>query len=206
VAIRGVILAGGRGRRLGANVPKPWVELGGVALVRRAVSTLGGVCDAIVVTAPKADRAAWAWLSPAASFVADPEGAEGPLAGLVAGLEGESYDEALVLAVDFPLVTAALLDRLLSRLRSSGDAKALVPMPAGIPQPLVAAYRPTARAPLAASLAAGERSVVRAVTALDPVWVADRELGDDDRDALFNVNTAADLAEAERRMRGSRAG
>lgn len=202
----GVILAGGVGRRLGANLPKPLVKVGGVALVERAFHTLSEVCDAIVVTAGADRRAALAPTVPLARFVADPEGAEGPLAGLVAGLAGEAYAEALVLAVDFPLATAALLDRLLRRLRDSVEASAVIPVPFGVPQPLVAAYRPSARVTLATCLATGERSVTRAVAALDPVWIEDPALSDEDRDALFNVNTPDDLIEAERRLRRSKVG
>lgn len=201
MAILGVILAGGVGRRLDPAVAKPRIELGGVPLIERAVRTLEASCDAIVVTAPASAHAALAPLPPRARFVADPDGMQGPLAGLVAGLSARDFDEALVLGVDFPLATPAFFERLLHLLRGRPDAPAVVPMPGGIPQPLAAVYRPTARERLAERLAAGERSATRAVAALDPLWVDDGALSDEDRDALFNVNTPDDRTEAERRMR-----
>lgn len=206
MTILGLILAGGVGRRLEPGIPKPRVEVGGVSLIERAVRTLEALCEPIVVTAPAAARSALSPLPARARFVADPEGAEGPLAGLVAGLSAVRYDEALVLGVDFPLATPAFFERLLNRLRARPDAHAVVPMPDGIPQPLAAVYRPAAREVLAALLAAGERSVTRAVVSLDPLWIDHRALSDEDRDALFNLNTADDRVEAERRMRRPKVG
>ena len=82
-----------------------------------------------------------------------------------------------------------------------GAASAVLAAPAGIPQPLATWFAPSASGPLAAALAAGERSVTRAVLALRA-----RVLGPDvlvgmpeGEDAYFNLNTPADLAEAVRR-------
>jgi molybdopterin-guanine dinucleotide biosynthesis protein A len=193
-----ILLAGGQGTRLGADSPKALAMCAGRTLLARALATLSSACDAVVVVAPAGLEL------PVAPMlrVADPPDAAGPLAALVAGLAspaGRACDEALVLAVDMPL----LLPATLAALRAlRGAAVAVVPAPGGIPQPLAAWYTRRALAPLAASLAAGERSPSRAVSALAPAIAGDEMLASlpGGLDAWLNVNTRADLDEAARRL------
>ena len=203
----GVLLAGGQGARLGADTAKALAMCAGRTLLARAMATLTALCDSVVVVAPGAlDLPV-----PAEQRIADPPDAAGPLAGLVAGLgapAGRACDEALVLAVDMPLLTPATLAALRA-LR--GGAAAVVPAPGGIPQPLAAWYTPRVLAPLAAALAAGVRSPSRAVmgfaglpglAALGPAIVRDDVLASlpGGLEAWLNVNTQAELHEAERRL------
>src|SRR5260221_9967118 len=91
----------------------------------------------------------------AALRIDDPEGGSGPLGGLVTGLAARAFDEAIVLAVDLPL----LMPGTLAALRAlRGDAPAILPAPDGVPQPLAAWYTPLALPALARSLAAGARA------------------------------------------------
>ena len=191
----GVLLAGGRGTRLGAGVPKALVPCGGRTLLARARATLGSLCDAVVVVAPHdLDLPV-----PRSDRVDDPAGARGPLAAMVAGLDARAFDEALVLAVDLPLVTAPAL----SALRAlRGDALAVLPAPNALPQPLAAWYASGARGGLAAALRSGERSVIAACETLGPRLVGDDELAAIPEGGGFqwNVNTPEDLARAERML------
>ena len=193
MATLGVLLAGGRGERMGVSQPKALARCAGTTLLARALATLSEVCDTVVVVAP----AEMELPIEDALRVNDPPGAAGPLAGLVAGLAARPCDEALVLAVDLPLVTASLLAALRRR---RGHAAVLVPAPGGIPQPLAAWYAAAALASLTRALAAGERSVTRAVLALSPVLLDDATLATLPGGLLawLNVNTPADLAAAER--------
>ncbi|HEV2105150.1 MAG TPA: NTP transferase domain-containing protein, partial [Candidatus Eisenbacteria bacterium] len=52
--VLGVLLAGGRGARLGAGGPKALATLAGRTLLSRAHAILAAVCDAVVVVAPAA--------------------------------------------------------------------------------------------------------------------------------------------------------
>ena len=47
-----IIPAGGSGDRLGAKIPKALVQLGGITLIERAVTSLSEVADQIIVAAP----------------------------------------------------------------------------------------------------------------------------------------------------------
>ncbi|MBI5710162.1 MAG: NTP transferase domain-containing protein [Candidatus Eisenbacteria bacterium] len=191
----GVLVAGGRGARLGLRLPKALARVGGRTLLERALETLGGACDEIVVAAPAGLRLP----VPPGARADDVAGIEGPLSGLVAGLAARPFARALVLGVDFPLMPAALLRSLADRL---GDRAAVVPAPGGIPQPLAAAYAPRAAAALAERLAAGERAVTVAVLALDPLLLGEAELArlEGGVESFLNFNTPGDGTRAESRL------
>ena len=191
----GVLLAGGQGKRLGGVTAKALVMCAGRTLLERGLSTLTSLCDSVVVVAPQAMTLP----VDAACRVADPADAAGPLAGLVAGLGARPFDEALVLAVDMPLLSPATLTALRS-LR--GEATAVLAAPGGITQPLAAWYTARAFATLAVALASGERSPTRAVFAMQPAIIGDDVLATlpGGLDAWLNVNTRAELDEAERRL------
>ena len=191
----GVIVAGGRGARLGLGRPKDFAEVGGMTLLARAEGLLESLCDDVVIAAPDG----LALPTHRCARVADAAPAGVPLAGLVAGLAALPFERAFVLGVDFPLMRPEMLEALLMRL---ADRAAVVPAPGGVPQPLAAAYGAQSVAPLAAALARGERAVTVAALALDPLVLSDAELGriEGGVECFFNLNTPGDLAEAERRL------
>lgn len=192
----GIVLAGGRGSRLGSAVPKALVRVAGATLLERACARLGPLCDGLVVVAP----ADLALPGAGAARAFDAPGTAGPLAGLVAGLRSRPFVRAMALAVDLPLLRPGLLRALLERL---GEAPAVVPAPGGRLQPLAAAYGPAAVAPLAARLDAGERALVPAVEALGPLVLDDAELDalEGGSASFLNVNRPEDLARAEELLR-----
>jgi len=191
----GIVLAGGRGRRLGLAVPKALVVAGGCTLIERAIRLLGSLCDELVVCAP----ADLDLPVDAALRVADAAPGSGPLGALVTALGSRPHERAIVLGVDLPFMTRDVLRAIAS---GADDAPAVVPAPAGRPQPLAARYAPRAHAPLAAAFARGERALVPAVLALGPRLVPDAELAalPGGTGAFLNLNTPGDLAEAGRRF------
>ena len=193
----GIVLAGGQGVRLARPEHKAMVMLAGRSLLTRARETLARLCDEVLVSAP----AAFELDVPRSGRVADPEGSGGPLAGLVQSLAARPYSLAVVLAVDLPFANSAALCALQAHLQPGDDA--VMAAPGGIPQPLAAWYAPGAVTRLAAVFASGERSVTRAVLGLrvrvvDPAVLATMPGGES---SYFNLNTPADLAAAERRLR-----
>jgi molybdopterin-guanine dinucleotide biosynthesis protein A len=191
----GVLLAGGRGMRLGGGAPKALALCAGRTLVERARDMLRALCDTLVIVAPDSLELP----VPAVERLPDPPDSIGPLPAMVAGLAARAHDEALVLAVDLPLVGVPALAAL--RARRSG-ARAIVPRPGGMAQPLAAWYSGEAGVALAGAIAAGERSVITAVTRLHPRWMDDEELAGlpGGMDAWLNVNTRDELAVAEARL------
>ena len=193
----GIVLAGGRGVRLGLSVPKALAELAGRTLLERAVTTLRVACgDVVVVTPPGFD------VRPVAARRAfDVRGHAGPMAGLVAGLEACAGVPCAVLGVDFPLVSPEFVAALFSAL-DRGGADAVAPRPHGIPQPLVSVLAAVAAAKLRAALEAGVTSMRGGLEALEVEWLDDEALAlmPGGADALLNVNTPADLEQARRAL------
>jgi molybdopterin-guanine dinucleotide biosynthesis protein A len=110
-AVTGIVLAGGRSTRFGRD--KLAEPLGGRPLVRHAIDAIRPmVTDVIVVLAPgvtgpsRADE----------RVVNDREPFEGPLAGLLVGLEAATEPLAIVVAGDMPGLVPAVLEMLLDAL------------------------------------------------------------------------------------------
>lgn len=191
----GIVIAGGRGERLGMGVPKALVTVAGRTLLERACDLLRdcGV-ERLRVVVPAAMTLPA--LAPDTVRVDDPPGDGGPLGGLVAGLGAGPFDEALVVPVDQPLLRPSTLLALAAR---RGSATVAVTARDGRLQPLVGAYGPGAVASLRASWECGERAVHRAVRSAGA-----RVLEGDDAPGLAeewtDLDTPADLAEVERRL------
>lgn len=194
----GVLVAGGRGERLAAQVPKALVEVGGRTLLDRALETLESCCDTVVIAAPLGVELG----AVRATIVRDPPGVAGPLGGVVAGLGARDGARAIVLGVDFPLLRPAALLGLLRAHDRDPRRAAVIPAPGGIPQPLCAVYAASARAVLEGALRKGERSITRATSSLDAIVLDDAALAalEGGLENFADVDTPADLAAAERAL------
>jgi molybdenum cofactor guanylyltransferase len=190
----GVVLAGGRGRRLGGD--KAIVELEGRALVHYPLEALHEVCDDVVVVA-KRDT-----LLPPLSGVADlwiePDEPRHPLVGVAHALGLATGRSILVVAVDLPLVDAATL-RAIVAAEPGGDAEETVAAPRayGRLQPLCALYTPRA---LPAGLNRFDPGA-RTIEVVEALGV--REVAGVDEAAFFNVNAPEDILQASVLIKGA---
>jgi len=217
----GVVLAGGRGSRLGGA--KPTAVLAGRPLISYPLAALAEAgLEAVVVAKPDTDlggrplargRPGGRPLSretglkttaldgtgqrstPGVGDVVvlfEPEEPVHPLAGIVAALR-QTGRPLVVIGCDFPFVPPALL-----RALADAPEALVVPTPGDAPQPLVARWTPALLPALEAALAR-EEPLRRTVAALSPRLLEGPELapfGDPAR-VFFNVNTPADLHHAE---------
>jgi molybdopterin-guanine dinucleotide biosynthesis protein A len=183
----GVVLAGGRGSRLGGA--KPTAELGGRPLISHPLAALAeaGLESVVVAKAdtdlPQLD----------VSVLTEPADPVHPLAGIVAALR-QTGRPLVLIGCDFPFVPAALLQAL-----ADAPEPLVVPAPGGDLQPLVAGWAP-ALLPAVENALDREEPLRRTVAALSPRLLDDADLaafGDPAR-VFFNVNTAADLDAAGR--------
>ena len=167
----GVLLVGGASSRFGS--PKALARLEGETLAERGWRILGEAF---------AHRLAVGKGDEELPFPVVDDGIEvrAPIAGVVAGLDASGTDLALLLPVDCPLVTAAVL---LTLADACDGADAAVPQTG----PLPGAYRKTALPVLQRRLAAERLSLREALSELDTRTV------DLDEAVLANVNTADDL-------------
>lgn len=195
VRLSAVILAGGESRRMGAS--KALVDFRGEPLLTRVVRRCRAFADDVVVVArrdqplPACD----------ARVVRDPIDGEGPLVGLLGGLEAvaDPVRPTFVATTDAPFVDAAVARFLGARLRGADAAVAVV---AGKRHVLGAVYGPGARAVAATLVASGKRRASLLAESIDTRWIDEveivAELGREALRAFENVNTEEELDRARR--------
>ena len=182
----GIVLAGGRGSRMGAE-SKPGADLGGRPMIAWPLAALAAVCDRRAVVA-KADTVL-PRLPDGVERWHEPDRPRHPLTGLVCALQ-RAGGPVLVCAADMPFVTAASLRRVAA---ARGDAAACVGRAGGRLQPLLAVYAPAALETLCA--AEEDAPLTATVQALDPVVIDVPE-----RDAT-SIDTPGALERARLRWR-----
>jgi molybdopterin-guanine dinucleotide biosynthesis protein A len=170
--ILGCVLAGGTASRFGSD--KALAQLNGQSLLARAVDTLSGWCDAVVVVGR--DEA------PAPTLPDWPNPGMGPLGGIAAALrhaQGAGYDAVLSCGVDAPFLPENLPDL-------------LAPAPAYLfAQPVIGLWPASAASAVEAILLGDGKHSMRALAeaiGARPVHLAA---------APANINTPADLRAAE---------
>lgn len=127
------ILAGGKSTRMGSD--KAFVVLSGRTLLARMLDLAREVSRNVHIVGDRSKFAAFA------RVVEDSFLNCGPLGGIHAALRASNSDLNLVLAVDVPFVSLALLQYIITRAKSFPDATVIAPRAAGGLQPLCAIYR-----------------------------------------------------------------
>lgn len=188
-----LILAGGRGVRMGAE--KPLVELDGVALVDRVKELLRPHFAELIIVTNRPDLYEYEDIN----VVRDQVPYQGPLAGIYAGLVASGEDLNFVVASDMPFVNLEVIQFLVSR-QDSADVT-VIETADGI-EPLFGFYRKGCMEAVRAHLEAGDRKPVSFYGDVDARLVPEAEVRaiDPNLASLFNVNTRDDLAAARRMM------
>ena len=191
----GIILAGGKGTRLGMQ--KAWAELGGCTLLQRAVFNLEFLgSEIIIVKAPGAS------LPPVISCLnlkvaEDPVTGKGPLAGILAGLSASNYRQNLVVACDMPLLYRELLTYIIT---ASSGFQAAIPRFGQQLEPLQAVYSKDCT-PEIEKLMNGDRLKVDYLFPLVRthfIEMSDIERFDPQHLSFMNINTLTDLDNASK--------
>jgi molybdopterin-guanine dinucleotide biosynthesis protein A len=184
-----VILAGGEGKRIGGG--KPLKLLGGKRLIDRSVEFARHWSDTCAV----ALRAPGQVQGTSLLSIIDEPGIGGPLAGLVAALrfaadcEGEAV---LTIPADMPFLPQDLPLRLKAGL---GSAAAALAGSGSYLHPVCGLWRVAALHALEPYVASGQRSLkgFAELVGFESVWWSDAPV-----DPFFNINSAEELAAAER--------
>jgi len=190
VKIAAIILAGGEGSRIGGDKPKRL--LGGATLLDRAIDYASGLSDKVAVAVRDQQVG-----SVGVVVIRDDPTIEGPLAGLVAALgfgRDEDADAVLTLPADMPFLPPDLADRLAEELANN---RAAIATSGGHLHPVCGLWLTSALDYMPEYLASGRRSLRGLAETVGYVavdWPTDSE------DPFFNINTSADLVEAERRI------
>lgn len=190
-----LILVGGVSARMGQN--KALLPLGGVPLIERVLRTVRFLTDDILLITN--DPAPYVHLG--LPCIRDEQPGYGPLMGLYSGLRAAKHDLALLVACDMPFLSPDLLDYLLA-LAPGYDI--VIPCTTDGLHPLHAVYRRSTCLPaIAAAIAANERRMIAFHAQVAVREVAEAELAPYDPLglALMNINTPAEFAAAEDKIR-----
>lgn len=183
--VTGIILAGGKSERMGAD--KSLLPFLGRPLIQHIHGQLRPYFSEILVAGDSVER--YAFLE--ARLVSDEVPGQGPLRGIVSALAASQNDLNFVIACDIPWVDHALLKILL---REAHGCDCVVPVTLeGYYEPLFAVYRKSALPAMRRALEAGQRRVVAAFSdcRVRTVVVPDRKW-------LDNINTPDDYERAIR--------
>ena len=193
--IFGVILAGGEGQRMG-GVDKALIELAGRPLIAHVLARLEPQVDRVLISA-NGDPARFAGLG--CPVVADAV-PQGPLSGVLAALTaaaGQGATHLVSTPVDTPFLPGDLVPQLLLAAEEAPEGLAFAADATG-DHPATAIW-PTGLAPALADFLADGRAKV---TGFADAHGAARAQFPDPR-AFLNLNTPADLAQAESLLKGA---
>lgn len=192
--IAALLLAGGKGRRIGGG--KPARRLAGRPLLGHVRAFAEAHCDALFLSvrdqAPETD----------VDLVQDAPGLVGPMAGIIAGLkaaEQAGFAFLLVLPCDTPFLPDDLVERFAGALAANRASGIVVASSGGRLHPTIALVRVECRTEAEAVAAAEERRLMALFEKLNGVrleWLIE-EAPNGLLDPFFNVNSADDLATAE---------
>jgi molybdopterin-guanine dinucleotide biosynthesis protein A len=201
--ITGLLLAGGRGSRMG-GVDKGLQNFNGESLAMHAVRRLGPQVGQVMINANRsfADYAAFGvpvWADSLADY-------PGPLAGFLTGLEHCATPFLLTVPCDTPLFPLDLVARLSEALAADDAEIAMVSAPEAEgdaapvlrPQPVFCLLRTSLRDSLLRFTEAGGRKV-QAWTGQHRTVLVPFDRPGDAPDAFFNANTLAELQALENR-------
>ncbi len=186
------ILAGGKSTRMGAD--KAFVKLDGQTLLARALDAARFLTPNVHIVG---DPAKFAQFAP---VIEDIFRDCGPLAGIHAALHTSPTDLNLILAVDLPLVSSALLQFLVARATDSAISIVTVPRTAEGWQPLCAVYRKPFADVAEQSLRAGRYKIgtLFDATHIQVIQQEELEAAGFSQTTFRNLNTPNDLAEASK--------
>jgi molybdopterin-guanine dinucleotide biosynthesis protein A len=193
----GLILAGGLARRMGGG-DKARIRIGGSTILQRVLTRLTPQCARVIINA-NGDPARFA--DTGLPVIADDvPGFAGPLAGILAGLDwaaANAPDVTDIVSVpgDCPFLPTELVQRL--QAARSAEQKPLACARSGDwRHPVVGLWPVALRADLRHAVTVEDLHKIEIWTARHSVAIA--AWPDKPVDPFFNINTPADITEAER--------
>ena len=179
---------------------KGLVPVDGRPLISHLLARVAGLGDEILITTNRPEDYAFT----GARLASDATPGAGALAGLSTALSAAHGETVLVLACDLPFVSRPLLAHLLSL---ASEADVILPRRGWEYEPLHAVYSRSCLPAVEAALAAGKGRMISFLDDVRVHVVEENELArfDPDGRSFFNVNTPADLAQAEAWLAGGSA-
>lgn len=191
--VTSIILAGGRGSRLGRE--KSGELIAGEGLVKRAVGRLSPLNgEILIVISQRQSKASFVSYAEAKTVV-DLYPETNSLGGIYTGLVHSTSFHNLVVACDMPLLNLDLLRHLIG-LSSGFDI--VVPRIGDMRQPLHAIYTKNCLLPIEIQIKQGNLRVTQLLDSVSVKYVEKDEMDrfDPEHLSFFNINTQEDLETA----------
>ena len=194
-SVTGVILAGGKSRRMGGR-PKALLPFGGKLIIERVVETLAAVFPENLIVTDTPDLYAFLGLPMLADLFPD----HGSLGGIYSGLRAASGEAAFAVACDMPFLHAGLIRAMVER---AGEGDVVVPNAAGELQTLHALYGKRCLGPMETLLRAHRLKITAFFSEVTVVEVSEADVARfrDPSLCFMNVNTPEELELALQRLR-----
>jgi molybdopterin-guanine dinucleotide biosynthesis protein A len=195
-----IILAGGKGRRLGQY--KPYAMLGSKRLLQYVLETAVKLSDQVVVVIGKDDDLFSNILPPHPKVIVvrDRENGLGPMMGIYSGIKTLPMEYSLVLPCDAPFISAPLMSNLM---KYANNFDAAIPIwPNGNLEPIHSVYRVSSSIQaIESAINLGEKSVldfIKRLKNINYVPVEKLRKFDSELHTFLNVNHAKDLKTADK--------
>ncbi|MBB4823018.1 molybdopterin-guanine dinucleotide biosynthesis protein A [Sporosarcina luteola] len=177
----GIVLAGGLSSRFGS--PKAFAEWDGNLFYEYSLQAISPFCEAcVIVTRPELVLR----FPEEMKVVTDlaPFAGQGPIAGILSGMESIEADRYIVLPCDMPFMEKSVIRKLVGEHRTGATAVILD----GKNHPLVSVWDGSARDELRKALINGRRRVMEVQEKIGVRWVDGRSLTDTPEKVFENVN------------------
>lgn len=197
MTISALILAGGRGRRLG-NVEKALMNCEGKSVLERTINILDDIVDEVLVSVrDEGQEKEFEAYSCGKKMVLDCYSDIGPLAGILEGFKAAKGGYIFVTACDMPFIDPKVVEFMFHC--AEGHDAAVPLRPDGSMEPLCGVYRVAPMLPLIErSISSGKRFILAPVFELDDVVGVEmdriREV-DPQLRTFININTFDDMDE-----------
>jgi molybdenum cofactor guanylyltransferase len=193
-----IILAGGKGLRLGSD--KPLEKINSKTLIQHSVSILLGLGNEVIVVTSAGKTNLGLEEYPGVKVVEDLSSGKGPLMGIYTGLSASESEVNLVVACDMPFLNPDLIKFMVSQ---SDEYDAVIPRIGGLIEPLHAVYRRNVKALASELIKSGEYSLRSLLKRIRVRFVDETEIDryDPEHLSFFNINYPDDLVKAREILR-----
>jgi molybdopterin-guanine dinucleotide biosynthesis protein A len=191
LSVNSIILAGGKGLRLGGD--KALVVLDGENLLQRVISRLVFLNGSIVLVIAEKQKPLEVAGYPQLKLVTDIYPGKGPLMGIYSGLLNSDSEKNLVVACDMPFLNKRLIEYMLD---VSTNFDITVPRLGNVVEPLHSVYSKNCLASIVKLLVENNLKIDSLLKMVKVRYVEVEEVDNFDPEHLsfFNINTKADLS------------
>ncbi|WP_282135696.1 molybdenum cofactor guanylyltransferase [Seonamhaeicola maritimus] len=183
--ITGIILAGGKSSRMGAD--KGFIKLNNKSFAEYSIKALKPLVNDIIIVSDNPDYDAFGY-----KRILDEIKDAGPVAGIYSGLNASKTENNLILSCDIPLIKTGVLEKLIESF--DDDSEVIQIESNGKTMPLIALYKKQNAKVFLEALQNDERRLRRVINSLKTKNVV---LNDDEQNTTMNVNTKEELKTIE---------